>query len=177
MLYFQISLYAALLISGPWVIYQLWLFVAEGLYKKERRLVTRMIPAAAVLFLAGAAFFFFVVSGVLLQSFHAFNEWLGLREMVTLDAYLKLIMTMMLIFGAAFQVPLVIWVLVRTGLVPIEKIRHYRRHVILGIFILAAVCTSPTGIDQIMMAIPMWLLFELGLLLAKPKRKRNQALS
>lgn len=177
MLYMQICLYVALLLSGPWVLYQLWLFVAAGLYKKERRIVTRIIPISAGLFLAGGVFFFFAVSGVLLQSFHAFNAWLGLREMVTLDAYLKLMISMTLVFGLSFQVPLVVWVLVRTGLVPIEKIAHYRRHVILGLFILAAICTSPSPVDQILMAVPMWLLFELGLFMAKPKRRKNQDLS
>jgi sec-independent protein translocase protein TatC len=177
MLYFRVCLYSALVLGAPWVLYHLWMFVSVGLYEREKRYVKRSMPFSAVLFVGGALFFVFVVSLPILGFFHAFNAWIGVKEIITLDNHIHFMTNMMLVFGLGFQTPLVVFVLVKVGLVSLGTLNHYRRHVVVGILIFAALFTSPSPLDMILLAIPMWLLYELGVLLAyfSVGRKRQQS--
>lgn len=166
--YCQVGFYAGLIASSPWVFWQLWLFVSAGLMPREKRYVLLAVPASVVLFIGGAAFFFFVVSGPMLGFLVMFNNYLGLTMYLTLDHYISFISGMMLTFGVAFQLPLVVMLLARMGIVSIAMLTKYRRHVILGIVIVAAVVTpTPSPVDQLVLAVPLWALYELGVLLAK----------
>ncbi|MCP4376640.1 MAG: twin-arginine translocase subunit TatC [bacterium] len=164
-IYFRVSLYTALLLSGPWILYQFWQFIAVGLYPDERRYVHASVPFSVALFIGGALFFVFVVCEKMLAFFFEFNNWIGVKAMITLDNHIKFMTNMMLVFGIGFQTPLVVFVLGKVGLVSLKTFSHYRRHVILGMLIFAAMATSPSPIDQLLLAIPMWLLYELGIFL------------
>ena len=165
-MYMTLATIAGLLIASPWVIYQLWMFVAAGLYEREKRLVSYSVPFSAVLFLGGAGFFLFVASVPLLGFMVNFNRWLGLRHVVMLNDYVGFIAWSMFVFGLAFQLPLVVMVLSWVGLVSMRHLNSYRRHVIVGVLIFAAIVTGPSPVDQIVLAVPMWLLYELGVLLS-----------
>ena len=165
LIYFRVSLYTALVLAGPWILYQFWQFIAVGLYPNERRYVHASVPFSGGLFISGALFFVFVVCKKMLQFFFFFNEWIGVKAMITLDHHIKFMTNMMLVFGIGFQTPLVVFVLGKIGLVSLKTFRHYRRHVILGILVFAALFTSPSPVDQFLLAIPMWLLYELGIFL------------
>ena len=118
-----------------------------------------------VVSLASAAFFLLAVSEYLLRFFIGFNKYLGVQPVITLQSHVSLMTSLMLVFGLAFQTPLVVVVLAKMGLVTMGTLNHYRRHVIVSILILAAFATSPSPVDQILLAVPMWLLYEMGVLL------------
>ncbi|MFW6132520.1 MAG: twin-arginine translocase subunit TatC [Planctomycetota bacterium] len=164
--YFGVALVAGIVIASPWIFYQLWMFVAAGLYHRERRMILAAVPASAVLFAGGVAFFLFVASIPLMRFFIGFNAWMGLTSVVMLHDHIRFMTRMLLVFGLAFQTPLVVFVLARTGLVSRRALHHYRKHVIVGMLVAAALATSPSVVDQIALALPMWLLYELGVLLA-----------
>jgi len=164
--YLRVSLITGLVIASPWVVLQLWLFVSAGLYWREKRYVVLAAPASAALFLCGAGFFLFVVSVPLLWFFASFNAWLGLSPVIMFSNHVSLMTNLMLVFGLCFQTPLAVLFLAKMGLVTTRQLNHYRRHVIVAILILSACVTSPSPVDQILLAIPMWALFELGVLLA-----------
>jgi len=175
-MYMNIALVAGLLVASPWVIYQLWMFIATGLYEKEKRIVRQTVPFSAALFLAGAAFFLFIASVPLLRFFVSFNRWLGVRHVIMLNEYIGFIGQTMLVFGLAFQTPLAVVVLSWVGLISLSQLNHYRRHVIIAVLVFAAVVTSPSPVDQIALAVPMYLLYELGVLLSyvaifRPRRR------
>ena len=163
--YFRVSLYTSLVFAGPWILYQFWRFIAVGLYPNERRYVHASVPFSAALFIGGALFFVFVVCVQMLRFFFMFNEWLGIKGMITLDNHIKFMTNMMLVFGIGFQTPLVVFVLGKVGLVSLKTFKHYRRHVVLGMLVFSAMFTSPSPVDQFLLAVPMWLLYELGIFL------------
>lgn len=164
--YVRLGVVFGLVLSSPWVFYQLWTFVSAGLYPRERRYVLLAVPFSAALFAAGAAFFLFGVSTMVLRFFVAFSAWLGLTPLITFQNHLRFMTSMMVAFGLGFQTPLAVMLLAKVGLVRIATLHRYRRHVIVGILILAALFTSPSPVDQVALAIPMWALYELGVLLA-----------
>lgn len=167
-----VSLIAGLILTAPWTGYHLWAFVATGLRPKERRWVRLFAPASLVLFLAGAAFFYFVVYPIVIGFFYEFarefNDYAG-REVITdytdFDGYVSFVMVLMFLFGLMFELPLVVYFLGKTRLVAASTFRRYRRHVILGIFVLSAVVTPPDAFSQVALALPMILLYELGILM------------
>jgi len=174
--YMKIALVAGFIFSSPWVFYHLWMFVAAGLYPKEKQYVYLAAPFSAGLFIAGAAFFIFVIAPITLKFFVKFNQSaLGVSSQFTFQSYISFITGLMLIFGLAFQTPMAIFFLNRTGLVSLKTLRSSRKYVVLIIFIVAAVATpSPDAISQITLAVPLWLLFELGILLSyMASRKRK----
>jgi sec-independent protein translocase protein TatC len=178
LIYVRVCLYTAILFSGPWILYQFWQFIAVGLYPSERRYVHASVPFSGALFLGGAFFFVFVVCEKMLAFFFGFNSWIGIEEQITMPLYIKFMTTMMLVFGIGFQTPLVVFVLGKIGLVSLKTFNHYRRHVILGMLIFAALATSPSPVDQVLLAVPMWLLYELGIVLVwyfveRPKRRAD----
>ncbi|WP_020655444.1 twin-arginine translocase subunit TatC [Massilia niastensis] len=161
----KVTLLLAFIVALPWVFYQLWAFVAPGLYAHEKRLVLPLVISSSVLFIAGVAFCYFFVFG---RVFHFIGEFAPDSIAVTPDIenYLDFVMSMCLAFGAAFEVPVVVVILVRMGIVSIEKLRAVRSYVIVGAFVIAAIVTPPDVVSQLALAIPMCLLYELGLLVA-----------
>jgi sec-independent protein translocase protein TatC len=176
--YIKIALMAGLILSSPWVFYQIWMFVAAGLYAHEKKYVHTAVPFSATLFVTGALFFLFVVAPLTLGFLVKFNEGvLDARSNFTFADYISFITMLMLVFGAAFQTPVAIFFLNRTGLVSIQALRKSRKFVILIIFIVAAMATPPDVISQVTLAIPLYFLFELGILLsvfAERKRKSKE---
>lgn len=165
--YIRVALVSGLVLASPWVFYQLWQFIAAGLYTKEKRYVHYAVPCSAGLFLIGAVFFLTVVSDQMFRFFIWFNTvYMNVKMVITLDKYITLVCLMMLVFGVAFQTPLAVLLLSKMGLVSTRTLNRYRKHVIVGMLILAALVTSPSPVDQVLLAVPMWLLYELGVLLA-----------
>lgn len=164
--YMKISLIAGLVLSAPWVFYQLWMFVAAGLYSKERRYVHVAVPFSTVLFVCGALFFLLFVAPLAMSFFIKFNRsFLGVNSHFTFQNYISFVTMLMLVFGAGFQMPIAIFILIKTGLVSVEALRKARKFVLLGMFFIAAVVTPPDVISQVGLAIPLYLLYELGILL------------
>ena len=177
--FMKISLISGLIISSPWVFYQLWMFVAAGLYANERRYVKIAVPFSTSLFVVGALFFLFVVAPISLGFFLGFGDWLGVSSNWTFQKYISFVTMLMLVFGLGFQTPIAIFVLNRTGLVSIAGLRKSRKYVIVAMFALAAIATPPDVISQITLAVPLYALFELGILMSwlaerKKKSKENQ---
>lgn len=176
--YMEASLMAAVVVSSPWIFYQLWLFVAAGLYPQEKRYIRLAVPFSAALFIGGALFFIFAIGPVTLRFLVMFNkEVLGVVSNFTFKNYVSFVATMMLAFGLAFQAPIAIFFLNKTGLVSIEALRKSRRYVVLGIVVVAAaVIPGSDPFSLFALSIPMYLLFELGILLSyfANRRKRLQ---
>ncbi|HUV41669.1 MAG TPA: twin-arginine translocase subunit TatC [Sedimentisphaerales bacterium] len=164
--YIKICLISGLIVSSWWVFYQVWMFVAAGLYTHEKRYVHLAVPFSAALFVTGALFFLFVVAPVCLRFFIKFGDVLSLQRTWTLQYYVSFITHLMLVFGLAFQTPTAIFFLNRTGLVSLKAFARSRKYVLLGIVIVAAIVTPPDVVSQIALAIPLYALFELGIILS-----------
>ncbi len=175
--YMKIALIAAIVIASPWVFHHIWMFVAAGLYPHEKRYVRTAVPFCAGLFIAGAMFCLFVVARLSMKFLVIFNQsFLGVQSNFTFDKYISFITLLMLVFGIAFQTPIAIYLLSRTGLVSTEALRRSRRYVILATVIIAAIATpGPDPFSQMTLAIPLYLLFELGILLADRAQRRRKA--
>jgi sec-independent protein translocase protein TatC len=161
----KITLVLAVLVALPWVFYQIWAFVAPGLYAHEKRLVLPLVISSSLLFIAGVAFCYFFVFG---RVFHFITTFAptSIAVMPDVENYLDFVMSMCLAFGATFEVPVVVVILVRMGIVSVEKLKSIRPYAIVGAFVIAAIVTPPDVVSQLALAVPMCLLFELGLLLA-----------
>lgn len=170
----KVTLMLGLIIALPWVLYQLWAFVAPGLYAHEKRLIAPLVISSSLLFVAGVAFCYFFVFG---RVFKFINEFAPSSIAVTPDIenYLDFVMSMCLAFGASFEVPVIVVILVRMGLVSLAKLKEWRPYVIVGAFVVAAIVTPPDIVSQFSLAIPMWMLFELGLLVSPMFVKATQA--
>jgi sec-independent protein translocase protein TatC len=169
----KVTLMAAFLIALPYVLYQMWAFVAPGLYRHEKRLALPVIMSSVVFFALGMCFAYFVVFPIAFGFFAGYAPT-GVQMMTDIDKYLSFVLTMFIAFGITFETPVVVIVLVRLGVVSLEKLRAIRGYVIVGAFVVGAVFTPPDILSQLMMAVPLWLLYELGLLVARfisvPKR-------
>ena len=163
---FKLSFFAALMLAMPFVIYQLWAFVAPGLYRHERRFAVPLLISAIVLFYVGIAFAYYFVFPVMFE-FFAHTTPKGVTMMTDINNYLDFVLTMFFCFGLAFEVPVAVVLLVVMGIVPLEKLKRNRGYVLIGIFILAALLTPPDAISQVSLAIPMYLLYEGGILMAR----------
>ena len=161
----KLSLFTALFVAMPYVLYQLWAFVAPGLYRHERRFAIPLFLTSVVLFYVGVAFAYFIVFP-LMFAFLAATAPEGVRMMTDMANYLDFALLLFLAFGIAFEMPVATVLLVATGLVSVEKMRANRGYVLLGIFVVAAFLTPPDAISQSFMAVPMYVLYELGILLA-----------
>jgi len=174
--YIKIALMAGLILSSPWVFYQIWMFVAAGLYAHEKKYVHTAVPFSATLFVTGALFFILIVAPLTLKFLVKFNEGvLGARSNFTFADYVSFVTMLMLIFGVAFQTPIAIFFLNRTGLVSIRALRKSRKFVLLGIFVVAAMVTPPDVISQVTLGIPLYILFELGILLSVFSERRRKS--
>ncbi len=162
----KVTLLAAFLIALPWVLYQIWRFVAPGLYSHEKRMIMPLVVSSYVLFLCGVAFAYFLVFPTVFKVMAHYNAPLGAEMSTDIDKYLSFAMTTFLAFGITFEVPVVVMVLVRFGIVSLEKLRQVRPYVVVGAFVVAAIVTPPDVMSQLLLAVPLWLLYELGLILA-----------
>jgi sec-independent protein translocase protein TatC len=162
----KVTAMAAFLLALPYVLWQMWAFVAPGLYQHEKRLALPVIVSSFVFFLIGMAFAYFVVFPIAFGFFAGYAP-AGVQMMTDIDKYLSFVLTMFLAFGLTFEVPVVVIVLVRLRMVSLEKLRSIRSYVIVGAFVIGAVFTPPDVVSQLLLAVPMWLLYELGLLLAR----------
>jgi len=163
---FKLSFFAALLLAMPYVLYQLWSFVAPGLYRNERRFAVPLLISAIVLFYVGVAFAYYIVFPVMFQ-FFASTTPKGVSMMTDITQYLDFVLTMFFCFGLAFEIPVAVVLLVVMGLVRIEKLKQSRGYVLIGCFIVAALLTPPDAISQVSLAVPMYLLYEGGILMAR----------
>lgn len=163
---FKLAFFVALFLAMPYVLYQIWAFVAPGLYRHEKRFAMPLLVSSVLLFYAGVAFAYFVVFPVMFQ-FFANTTPAGVRMMTDITSYMDFVLTMFLCFGLAFEVPVVVVLLVLTRLVSVGKLAEARGYVLIGIFVVAAVLTPPDAISQTIMAVPMYLLYESGLLMAR----------
>jgi sec-independent protein translocase protein TatC len=159
---FKLTLVLAVFIAMPYVLYQIWAFVAPGLYQHERRLVLPLLASSTVLFYTGALFAYFVVFP-LVFAFFTSTAPAGVSVMTDISRYLDFVLTLFIAFGAAFEVPVVTVLLVWTGMVTQDSLRQKRPYIIVAAFIIGGVLTPPDVISQTLLAVPVWMLFELGL--------------
>jgi sec-independent protein translocase protein TatC len=151
---FKLSLFVAVFLAMPFIIYQLWAFVAPGLYRHEKRFAVPLLISSIVLFYVGVVFAYFFVFPVMFQFFASTTPH-GVAMMTDISSYLDFVLKMFLAFGAAFEVPIAVVLLVLTGVVKLEKLKEHRGYVLIGIFIVAALLTPPDAVSQCIMAIPM----------------------
>ncbi len=170
---FKLAFYVALFAAMPVVLYQIWAFVAPGLYKREKRFAVPLLVSSVFLFYSGVLFAYYVVFPVMF-SYLVGTAPTGVSYMPDIAAYLDFILTMFFAFGVAFEVPVAVVLLVLTGLVKVESLGKNRGYVIIGIFIVAAFLTPPDAISQTIMAVPMWLLYEGGLVMARIMQKMRR---
>jgi len=172
----KVALMAAFLIALPYILYQIWRFVAPGLYEHEKRLVWPLIVASTLLFFCGMAFAYFVVFPVVF-GFITASAPQGVAVMTDIDKYLSFVLTMFMAFGVTFQVPVAVVLLVRMGFVSVAKLREARPYAVVGAFVVGAIFTPPDVVSQLMLAVPLWLLYEAGIVVASwgGKNNANQA--
>ncbi len=163
---FKLVLLLALLLSIPVVLYQLWAFVAPALYKKEKRLAKPLLYSSVFLFYAGCAFAYFVVFPLVFGFFTRVAPE-GVTVMTDISKYLDFVMTLFLAFGITFEVPIATIILVASGMTTVEKLSKMRAYVLVGAFAMGMLLTPPDVISQTLLALPMWLLFEVGLLMSR----------
>lgn len=168
----KVTMMAAFLLAMPWVFYQAWAFVAPGLYQNEKRLGVPLVVTSVLLFLLGMAFAYFLVFPVVF-GFIVGVAPEGVAVMTDIGKYLDFVMTLFMAFGITFEVPVAVVLLVKMGMVSVAKLREIRPYVIVGAFVVGAIFTPPDVISQFMLAVPVWILYELGILVAsmitKPK--------
>jgi len=170
----KVTMMVSFLIALPYVLYQAWAFVAPGLYQHEKKLALPLIAASVLLFFIGMSFAYFIVFPTVFGFINAFAPE-GVAVMTDIDKYLSFVLSTFLAFGVTFEVPVIVIVLVRVGLVGIDKLKEIRPYVIVGAFVVGAVFTPPDVLSQFMLAVPMWLLYELGILMAQVIGKSEQA--
>jgi sec-independent protein translocase protein TatC len=169
----KITLMAAFLVALPVVLYQVWAFVAPGLYSHEKKMVLPLVISSTVLFLVGVAFCYFLVIPGMSKFIQAFAPS-AITAAPDIEQYFGFVLTLFLVFGIAFEVPIAVLVLVRLGVVTIEQLKQWRGYFIVGSFVVAAVVTPPDVISQLALAIPMCILYELGLIAARIFVKHTQ---
>ena len=162
----KVTLMAAFLIALPYVLWQMWAFVAPGLYHHEKKLAVPVLVSSFLFFLIGMSFAYFFVFPVAFGFFAGYTP-VGVQMMTDIDKYLSFVLTMFIAFGVTFETPVIVIVLVRLRIVTLEKLRAIRSYVVVGAFVVGAIFTPPDVVSQLLLAIPLWLLYELGILLAR----------
>jgi sec-independent protein translocase protein TatC len=170
----KIALVAAFVGALPYVLYQAWAFVAPGLYVHEKRLVLPLIVSSTALFFVGMAFCYFIVFRRVFEFIASFAPK-SISVAPDIEAYFNFVLGMFMAFGLAFEVPVVVVVLVISGIISVEQLREFRGYVIVGIFTVAAIITPPDAISMISLAIPMCVLYEIGIFVAQAVTKRRKA--
>ncbi|QNP39454.1 twin-arginine translocase subunit TatC [Lysobacter solisilvae (ex Woo and Kim 2020)] len=169
----KLAFFTALFVSVPWLLYQAWAFVAPGLYQREKRLALPLLASAVSLFYAGCAFAYFLVLPAVFGFLTKVTPE-GVAMMTDIQAYLDFVLVIFLAFGASFELPVALVILVLLGWVTPQQLRESRGYAIVGVFVVAAVITPPDVVSQLMLAIPMCVLYEIGILAARwmtPARK------
>lgn len=170
----KVSALVAFVVALPYVLYQAWAFVAPGLYEHEKKLAAPIIIASTLLFLLGVAFCYYIVFGRVFSFIHGFAPK-SITPAPDIEAYFSFVITMFLSFGVTFEIPIVVMILVRSGAVSLVQLRDVRPYVIVGAFVVSAVVTPPDVLSQFMLAVPMCLLYEAGLFLARFVGARTKA--
>ena len=155
---FKLTLVAAIFLSMPYVLYQAWSFIAPGMYRHEKRLAIPLLASSVLLFYAGAAFAYFLVFG-----FFTSVAPEGVAIMTDINSYLDFVLKLFFAFGLAFEIPIAVILLIWTGITTPEALANKRRYVIVGCFVVGMILTPPDVFSQTMLAVPMWMLFELGI--------------
>lgn len=171
---FKLALFVAVFIAMPVVIYQIWSFVAPGLYRREKKFALPLLFSSIVLFYCGVVFAYYAVFPVMFQ-FFAQTTPANVVMMTDISEYLSFALTMFFCFGVAFEVPVAVVLLALTGMVKVEKLTESRGYVLIGIFVIAAILTPPDAVSQTIMAVPMYILFEAGVLFARLAVKTRKA--
>lgn len=162
----KVAMMAAFVISLPNTLYQIWAFIAPGLYAHEKKLMVPVIVASCILFIMGMSFAYFAVFPVVF-GFMVKSAPVGVAVMTDISQYLDFVMTLFMAFGTAFEVPIAVVLIVRFGWVTIAQLKEVRGYVIVGAFIIGAIFTPPDIISQFMLAMPLWLLYEAGIVVAQ----------
>ena len=170
----KIAFMAAFVAVLPYILYQGWAFVAPGLYSHEKKLVAPLVVSSTVLFMLGMVFCYFIVFGKVFAFISTFAPK-SISVAPDIEAYFNFVLGMFMAFGLAFEVPVVVVVLVITGIVTVEQLREWRGYVVVAIFVVAAVVTPPDVVSQIALAVPMCLLYEIGIFVAQAVSKRRKA--
>ncbi len=170
----KILLMSGFLLALPYVLYQVWAFVAPGLYSHEKRLVAPLVVSSTLLFFVGVAFCYFLVIPAMSQFIQAFAP-AAITAAPDIEQYFGFVLTLFLVFGISFEVPVAVIVLARIGVVSIEQLRRFRGYFIVSAFIIAAVVTPPDVISQLSLAIPMCILYEIGIVSAQFLIRKTQA--
>lgn len=178
---FKLTLMVAVFISMPVLLHQAWGFVAPGLYRRERRIAVPLLVSSILLFYAGMAFAFFAVFPMMFGFFASVTPD-GVEMMTDISLYLDFILALFLAFGLAFEIPVATFIIVWAGLTDVQALRRSRPYVIVGCFVAGMVLTPPDVFSQTMLAVPMWLLFEVGLLACgsiqrRPEQESEQELA
>jgi sec-independent protein translocase protein TatC len=170
----KVTLLAAFIVALPWVLYQAWAFVAPGLYAHEKKLVAPLVVSSSALFVIGVFFCYEFVFKVVFKVIYELAPK-SINVSPDIESYFDFVLTMFIAFGLTFEVPVVVVVLVRMGLISVEKLKQFRPYVIVGAFVIAAVVTPPDAMSMLLLAVPLCILFEVGLLAAPLFVKMTQA--
>lgn len=166
---FKLALVSALFLAMPFVLHQVWGFIAPGLYKHEKRLAVPLLASSIVLFYSGMAFAYFVVFP-LVFGFFTSTAPAGVAVMTDINKYLDFVLTLFMAFGLSFEIPVATVLMVLAGIVDVAKLKEIRPYVVVGCFVIGMVLTPPDVISQALLAIPMWLLYEVGILFSQMVR-------
>lgn len=169
---FKLTLFTAFVVSVPYILYQIWSFIAPGLYEHEKKLAFPLLASSILLFYAGMAFAYYAVFPLLFAFFTAAAPE-GVAVMTDINAYLSFVLKLFFAFGVAFEIPVATVLLVLAGVTSVEKLAAKRLYVILGCFVIAMLLTPPDVFSQTLLAVPMWLLFEVGVLISRFVPQRN----
>lgn len=161
----KVAMMTAFVITLPYTLYQVWAFVAPGLYSHEKRLVLPLVFVSSFLFICGMAFAYFAALPLVFEFVTHFAPQ-GVAVMTDIGKYLDFVLTMFIAFGITFEVPIFVVILVRMGIVSIEKLKEIRRYILVGAFVVGAIFTPPDVVSQFMLAVPLYLLYELGIMVA-----------
>jgi sec-independent protein translocase protein TatC len=161
----KVAALVAFVIALPYVLYQIWAFVAPGLYAHEKRLVLPLVISSTFLFLCGMAFAYFLIFPLAFKVLASFAPQ-GVAWMTDIDKYFNFVLSMFIVFGVTFEIPVAVVLLVRMGMVSVGKLKEIRPYVIVGAFVVGAIFTPPDPVSQLMLAVPLWLLYELGIVVA-----------
>lgn len=170
---FKLTMVVALFLAMPVILAQVWGFIAPGLYKHEKRVALPLLVSSIILFYAGMAFAYFLVFPMIFHFFASVTPE-GVAMMTDINSYLDFVLTLFFAFGVAFEIPVATVLLIWIGVVDVEYLKKIRPYVIIGCFVVGMVLTPPDIFSQTMLAVPMWLLFEIGLLFGRLVRKRSE---
>ena len=174
LVYLKVCLVFGFILVCPWVFWHVWVFISAGLYRHEKKFVHVAAPISALLFITGSVFFMSVVAPLAMSFFIRFNQALRIESNWTIQSYMSFVLTLTLVFGAAFQMPIGIVFAEMMGLISIETLAKNRKYVVLGLLFIAAVATPPDVISQVLLAMPLYILYESSIVVCRVLRKRKE---